>query len=152
MLQERAASGLRGGGPLGRRHGGHVAGAARQQPRHVKVHNLWNHQVPYATALAWQRALHAERVEAARIGEALPDDILLVVQHPPVLTLGTSSTLDNLRSDDPPFELFRTERGGEVTYHGPGQLVVYPVLDLRAYRKVSACQTLQVIFTCRLNR
>ena len=111
----------------------------RAVAREVQVHNLWNRQVPYAEALAWQRELHAERVAAAA-GRAAsdgkrPGDALLVMQHPPVLTLGTSSTLDNVRSRTPPFELLRTERGGEVTYHGPGQPVLYPVLDLRAYRQ-----------------
>jgi lipoyl(octanoyl) transferase len=106
----------------------------RASPRSVRVHNLWDRRVPYADALAWQRRLHQERVLAARAGEAC-DDVLLVLQHPPVLTLGTTSTLDNVLSDAPPFELVRTERGGEVTYHGPGQLVLYPVLDLRAYRQ-----------------
>jgi len=101
----------------------------------VQVHSRWSERVPYNEALAWQRHLLAERVAALRAGEASPSDSLLLMQHPPVLTLGTSSTLDNVRSDAPPFELVRTERGGEVTYHGPGQLVVYPILDLRAYKQ-----------------
>ena len=99
----------------------------------VAVHNLWSTQVPYAEALEWQRALQKERVASLLDDDAT--DTVILLQHPPVLTLGTRSTLDNLRGDDPPFELFRTERGGEVTYHGPGQLVLYPILDLRSYRQ-----------------
>lgn len=101
----------------------------------VQVHNLWDQRVPYHEALAWQRRLLSERVASLRSGAAPAGDSLLLLQHPPVLTLGTASTLDNVRSDAPPFELVRTERGGEVTYHGPGQLVLYPILDLRAYRQ-----------------
>jgi len=109
--------------------------APRSTLRDVRVHNLWRQRIPYADALAWQRQLRSAHIETLRSGELPAEDTLLVMQHPPVLTLGTSSTLDNLRSDSPPFELFRTERGGEVTYHGPGQLLLYPVLDLRAYRQ-----------------
>ena len=101
----------------------------------VQVHNLWDQRVPYHEALAWQRRLLSERVASLRSGAAPAWDSLLLLQHPPVLTLGTASTLDNVRSDAPPFELVRTERGGEVTYHGPGQLVLYPILNLRAYRQ-----------------
>lgn len=51
-------------------------------------------------------------------------DVVLMTQHKPVYTLGTGSTLDNLRfsPDQAPFDVVRTERGGEVTYHGPGQV------------------------------
>ena len=61
---------------------------------------------------------------------------LVLVQHPPVFTLGSGSSLQHLGfdPDDPPHPLYRTERGGEVTYHGPGQMVAYPVLNLRAFR------------------
>ena len=59
---------------------------------------------------------------------------LLILQHPPTYTLGSGATLDHLRFDvhAPPAPLFRSGRGGEVTYHGPGQLVLYPILDLAA--------------------
>ena len=63
-------------------------------------------------------------------------DVLLLVQHPPVVTLGTGSVVSNLKFDpdapDAPFEVHRVERGGEATYHGPGQLVLYPIMDLSA--------------------
>ncbi|CAN0587992.1 unnamed protein product, partial [Laminaria digitata] len=51
-------------------------------------------------------------------------DVVLLTQHDAVFTLGTASTLDNLKfaPDEAPFEVVRTERGGEVTYHGPGQV------------------------------
>lgn len=51
-------------------------------------------------------------------------DVVLMTQHNPVFTLGTGSTRDNLKfsPEDAPFEVVRTERGGEVTYHGPGQV------------------------------
>jgi len=89
--------------------------------------------VPYPRAAAWQRALVRRRLAAADgDGGDAPDELLLL-QHQEVYTLGTGSSLQHLHFDpaSPPFPLHRTERGGEVTYHGPGQLVLYPILDLR---------------------
>lgn len=85
--------------------------------------------VPYADALAWQRELAEDRI-AGR----LPHDVLLLLEHPPVVTMGRNSHAANLiRPSD--IEVFEVERGGDVTYHGPGQLVGYPILDLSAYKK-----------------
>eukprot|EP00798_Chlamydomonas_sp_ICE-L_P002531 gene2531-5482_t len=65
-------------------------------------------------------------------------DALFILQHPPVYTLGIGSTKDNLLFDPStsPIPVYRTERGGEVTYHGPGQLVLYPILNLRRLQKM----------------
>lgn len=63
-------------------------------------------------------------------------DTLLLLEHPPVYTLGTGSTTDflNFAPEKGEFELHRTERGGEVTYHCPDQLVGYPILNLRRHQ------------------
>ena len=89
----------------------------------------------YAEALELQRVLREQRIA----GE-LADDVLLLVEHPPVVTLGRGTRATSLPL--PPEELARrgvevveVERGGDVTYHGPGQLVGYPILDLRAHRQ-----------------
>ncbi|HEV2749412.1 MAG TPA: lipoyl(octanoyl) transferase LipB [Gemmatimonadales bacterium] len=84
--------------------------------------------VPYAEALAWQRAL-AE----ARIDGRLRHDVLLLLEHPPVVTLGRNSSPAHVLSPDG-VDVFETERGGDVTFHGPGQLVGYPILDLKGYK------------------
>jgi lipoyl(octanoyl) transferase len=65
-------------------------------------------------------------------------DTLLFVEHPHVYTMGKSGDLGNLLADDERLkainaEFFRTNRGGDITYHGPGQLVGYPILDLDEY-------------------
>jgi lipoyl(octanoyl) transferase len=84
---------------------------------------------PYGEALAWQRAL-AE----ARIAGQLEHDVLLLLEHPAVVTLGrTARPAHVLRPDD--VEVFEVERGGGVTFHGPGQLVGYPIIDLGAHRR-----------------
>lgn len=66
-----------------------------------------------------------------------PAGFLVLVQHSPVYTLGSGSSLQHLgfSPNNPPFPLHRTERGGEVTYHGPGQLVAYPVINLRYFNQ-----------------
>lgn len=89
--------------------------------------------VPYREAWAWQRALQRRAIDASRAGGAACDALILL-EHRPVYTLGRASTEANLlfRPDRPPSgtEVVRVERGGEVTYHCPGQLVGYPVMDL----------------------
>jgi len=80
--------------------------------------------VPYAEALAWQRAL-----AQARIDGGLANDRLLLLEHPAVVTLGRNSDAGHLLSRDG-VEVFEIERGGDVTFHGPGQLVGYPIIDL----------------------
>jgi lipoyl(octanoyl) transferase len=89
---------------------------------------------PYEEALELQRTLAAERISGA-----IPEDILLLVEHPPVVTLGRSAKSQNLVSS-PEYlasrgvELFEVERGGDVTFHGPGQLVGYPIIDLKRHK------------------
>jgi lipoate-protein ligase B len=91
--------------------------------------------VPYAEALDLQRS-----VAAARISGEIAEDVLLLLEHPPVVTLGRASKAAHLVSS-PEFlvsrgvEVFEVERGGDVTFHGPGQLVGYPVVDLKRHRQ-----------------
>jgi len=81
--------------------------------------------IPYATALAWQE-------EALATAAAGGDDTLFLLEHTPVYTLGRSAQPANLLATrDPSIEVVATTRGGDVTYHGPGQLVGYPVINLR---------------------
>jgi lipoyl(octanoyl) transferase len=90
-------------------------------------------RVPYAEALELQARLVAER----RSGSIR--DHLLLLEHPHVITMGSSAHDDHVLLDEPErellgIELFDTGRGGDVTYHGPGQLIGYPVLDLKPDR------------------
>lgn len=84
---------------------------------------MFDQLVPYAEAWRWQKALVDARCATAGDGSDYLDEVI-VLQHPPVYTMGTRSSDEHLRfnKDNPPFELHRTERGGEVTYHGPGQV------------------------------
>ncbi len=87
---------------------------------------------PYALAWSQQRSL----VEARIANSDLPD-ILLLLEHPPVYTLGTGSDIKFIKFnlDKTDKEVYRIERGGQVTYHCPGQLVGYPILNLRYYQQ-----------------
>jgi lipoyl(octanoyl) transferase len=90
---------------------------------------------PYARVLELQRSLARQRLA----GE-LTHDLLLLVEHEPVVTLGRASRPESLPMNAQELErrgieLFEVERGGDVTFHGPGQLVGYPILDLRGYRQ-----------------
>jgi lipoyl(octanoyl) transferase len=89
----------------------------------------WLGRMAYPDALSLQHRLVAERAEGR-----IPDQLLLL-EHPPVLTLGRSSDPAHVLADATTLarrgiEVVRIERGGEVTYHGPGQLVAYPILAL----------------------
>lgn len=85
--------------------------------------------VPYGEALEWQRS-----IAQARIERRLAHDLLLLLEHPPVVTLGRGSRAAHLLQPTG-VEVFEVERGGDVTFHGPGQLVGYPILDLTGYRQ-----------------
>ena len=88
--------------------------------------------MPYLEAWAWQQRLVSDR----KLNPAL-EDIFILLEHPPVYTLGQGATTEFLKFDSArnEHELHRIERGGEVTYHCPGQLVGYPILNLQHYRK-----------------
>jgi len=93
--------------------------------------------VSYCAAYAAQRELHGRRVAG------LIPDVLLLLEHPHVFTLGRRfrpehllASVEELRSRG--IEVFEADRGGSITYHGPGQLVAYPVLDLRTEQNPQA--------------
>jgi lipoyl(octanoyl) transferase len=89
-------------------------------------------EIDYQVAWNWQKSLQQARI----LNPDLPA-ALIVLEHPPVYTLGTGSSLEFLKFDHSHAEhqLYRVERGGEVTYHCPGQIVAYPILNLRHYRQ-----------------
>jgi lipoyl(octanoyl) transferase len=91
--------------------------------------------LPYADALGLQR-----EVARARIAGIIDDDLMLLVEHPPVITLGRSAKDAHMLATpeylhERGVELFEVERGGDVTFHGPGQLVGYPIIDLKQHRR-----------------
>lgn len=87
--------------------------------------------IDYEDALRLQNRL-AEARREEKIG-----DVLLLLQHPPVITMGKSGKVQNVLDpqtlQEKKIKIIFTDRGGDVTYHGPGQLVVYPILSLRLY-------------------
>ncbi|MEX0269269.1 lipoyl(octanoyl) transferase LipB [Leptolyngbyaceae cyanobacterium UHCC 1019] len=91
--------------------------------------------VPYQTAWDLQRSLVIER--KANPNSPDLDDVLILLEHPPIYTLGQGSTTSFLKfnSAQTEHDLVWIERGGEVTYHCPGQLVGYPILNLTYYQK-----------------
>jgi len=91
--------------------------------------------VPYRAGLAWQRVL-----ARARISGELDHDLVLLLEHAPVVTLGRGSDAGHVVATPEALaaagvDRVEIERGGDVTYHGPGQLVGYPILDLSGYRR-----------------
>ncbi|MGB8847061.1 MAG: lipoyl(octanoyl) transferase LipB [Terracidiphilus sp.] len=100
------------------------------------IHSIYLGRMDYAEALRLQQELVALRM-ADRMG-----NVLLLLEHPPVLTLGRNASRANILASDELLAargvtLYEINRGGDVTYHGPGQLIGYPIFDLRSLRNSS---------------
>lgn len=102
------------------------------QPRRRYCYLYNQGLVSYPDAWNWQKLLLQERVNNPNL-----PDVLVLLEHPPVYTLGQGASLDFIKFelDKNDVEVCRVERGGEVTYHCPGQLVGYPILNLKYYRQ-----------------
>ncbi len=86
---------------------------------------------PYRQSWDWQKCFVQQLLD-----DGNRSDVLLTLEHPSVFTLGTGATVEHVKFDleDPRFEWHRIERGGEVTHHCPGQLVAYPIFNLKRYQ------------------
>tara|TARA_A100000164_G_scaffold359593_1_gene372397 strand:+ start:159 stop:794 length:636 start_codon:yes stop_codon:yes gene_type:complete len=76
-----------------------------------------------------QKKLQSKRI----LGEI--EDHLLLVEHPPVFTLGKNASKKHIINNSEDVSIIQTDRGGNITFHGPGQLVCYPILDLNHYKR-----------------
>ena len=113
------------------------------------IEYLYLGRVDYADALRLQHEL----VELRHAGQV--DNVLLLLEHPPVLTLGRNARRSNILATDEALArngitVHEINRGGDVTYHGPGQLVGYPIFDLRSLRNDSGARLGPVDFVRRL--
>ena len=95
----------------------------------IEIQYFWLGLQPYQPIWKLQKQLHTKRV----VGE-IPD-VVLFVEHDHVYTFGKNADTNNLLDSKPRnAEVVQIDRGGEVTYHGPGQLVAYPIIDLHDYK------------------
>src|SRR5213595_2466621 len=86
--------------------------------------------VPYREAWALQRSL------AGAVSQGAIPDVAIFLEHPPVVTLGRGTDSNELHvPEEAEVEIVETDRGGKSTYHGPGQLVCYPIFDLKRHGK-----------------
>src|ERR1051326_6490225 len=109
-----------------------TASTASRSMRNLELRDLG--RISYAEALAIQKQLAEERKRGG-----IPDQ-LLIVEHPHVITLGRNGRLENLLATNEVLaragiSFHHTDRGGDITYHGPGQIVGYPVFDLREWKR-----------------
>ena len=107
----------------------HARPRSIDEPETGALEAIWLGRMAYREAWALQKRLAGERADG------LVADHLLLVEHPAVLTLGRQAEPSHILAssaelEDRGIEVIRVERGGEVTYHGPGQLVAYPILAL----------------------
>jgi len=100
------------------------------QSKQFEVQILDLGQKPYKDVWNLQKKMQLKRMN----GDI--EDVLILVEHDPVYTLGKNSNPDHLlQSRNRSIDVFNIERGGDITFHGPGQLVGYPILDLSNYKK-----------------
>jgi lipoyl(octanoyl) transferase len=97
-------------------------------------------QYLYLGRVSYDEGLRLQAEMAALRLEGRVENLLLLLEHPPVLTLGRNADRSNVLASDELLAsrgvtLHEINRGGDVTYHGPGQLVGYPIFDLRSLRK-----------------
>ena len=98
--------------------------------KEVKVNTMDLGKRSYGEVWNLQKKMQIKRMA----GEI--DDLLILVEHDPVYTLGKNADVNHLlQSRDRTIEVFNVERGGDITFHGPGQLVGYPIIDLANYKK-----------------
>jgi lipoyl(octanoyl) transferase len=102
----------------------------------------WNQEKPVCRAfrlglIDYEAALRLQNQLAQARMEERTADVLLLLQHPPVITMGKSGKVQNVLDprtiQEKNIKVIFTDRGGDVTYHGPGQLVLYPILNLRLH-------------------
>jgi lipoyl(octanoyl) transferase len=102
--------------------------------KHMSILQVrWLGSIDYASAWVLQRHLAQQRQEST-----IPDTLLLLEHHPPVITLGRASRVEHVLVTPEKLlhmgiQVVETDRGGDVAYHGPGQLVGYPIMDLREH-------------------
>ena len=97
-------------------------------------------QVVHLGRISYQDAVQKQLEVLAQVQEGTTEDTLLLLEHDPVLTLGASFHAENLLHprgwySNQGIEIVETDRGGDITYHGPGQLVVYPIFDVAKHGK-----------------
>ncbi len=92
--------------------------------------------VDYHLAWKYQKVLHqAVYTQRSSSNSPLCSGYALILEHSPVYTLGRAGKEENILRGDPHIGIYRVERGGDVTWHGPGQVIVYPILDLTLMKK-----------------
>lgn len=103
------------------------------------MRSIFLKEADYGETLALQKNEFEGRIKSRKRGEALAEDLVIFAEHKPVYTLGRHADESNLLLPEALLKahgagVYRIDRGGDITYHGPGQLTVYPILDLQRLR------------------